>query len=168
MGLAIVDDQGQMAVVESLQGTPSGVRITPLSSFLERSLDAKGRPKVIVGRFYPPYHRLIPAAIHEAKQLIGKPYDPYFSLNNDAYYGSELIYEAFRLANHGTPLFHLRTVSFINPDTHEIYPFWDNWSFQHGKKAPPELQIVDPGSMSTSSKLRIVHVYGIPYFRKNL
>ncbi len=167
MALTVVDDEGHLAVIESLQEKTAGVRMTPLPSFLERSLDTQGRPKVIVGRLYHAYQRLIPAAVQEARQLIGKPYDPYFSLDNDAYYGSELIYEVFRMANHGRPIFPLTSVSFMNPDTQEIYPSWDNWFFQHGSPAPPELQIADPGTLSRSSKLRIVHMYGIPSLRTN-
>ena len=53
-------------------------------------------PKVIVGRLKPEYSNLIDDAIIFLKSKLGVPYDDLFLLNNDSYYCSELIYEAFK------------------------------------------------------------------------
>jgi hypothetical protein len=88
VGIVARDANGQTIVLEAVS---KGVVATDLQTFLNRSVDTKGRPKVMAGRLKKPYRHLIPAAIKEAEALKGKPYDRSFEIDNDAYYCSELM-----------------------------------------------------------------------------
>lgn len=159
VGIAAVDDNGDLVVVEAVS---SGVEITPLRTFLGRSLDTKGRPKVVVGRLKKAYHHLIAPAIEEALALEGKPYDRVFAVDNDAYYCSELVYEMFRRANDNTPVFTLQPMTFREPGTGHALQTWREYFSALGVSIPEGRPGINPGGISRSAALTIVHSYGDP------
>ena len=59
VGIVTADDKNNFVVIEAVS---SGVGVTPLQTFLARSSDANGCPKVVVGRLKKPYRHLIPEA----------------------------------------------------------------------------------------------------------
>ncbi len=159
VGIVAKDDSGNFVVVEALT---NGVEVTPLQTFLDRSFDVKHRPKVVVGRLKQHYRCLIPLAIKEALALKGKPYDKVFVINNEAYYCSELIYEIFLRANDGNPVFTLRPMTFNDPDTRATFPVWREYFSELGVSIPEGEIGINPGSISCSPVLTIIHQYGIP------
>jgi len=72
VGIVAKDNDGNFIVIEALL---TGVGVTPLDVFLNRSLDTKYRPKVAVGRLKQEYRHLIPVALEQAFALDGRPYD---------------------------------------------------------------------------------------------
>jgi len=159
VGIAVKDDADDFAVIEAL---PQGVAVTPLQNFLNRSFDKKGQPKVVVGRLKPSLRHLIPLALKEALALKAKPYDKTFVIGNKSYYCSELIYEMFLKANENNPVFTLHPMTFKNPDTGEIFSVWQEYFAQLGMAVPQGRPGINPGGISRSSALTIIHVYGIP------
>ena len=159
VGMVMRVDGAGVTVVEAVS---AGVRETPLSDFLARSHDANGRPKVIVGRLSPAYRRLIPGALREAKRFEGLPYDSRFAIGDDAFYCSELIYEVFRLANGGNPVFQLGPMTFKDPDTGKTFPAWTDYYAKLNAVIPEGEPGLNPGGLSRSSKVDIVYVYGAP------
>ncbi len=153
------DLDGGLFVLEAVK---EGVVATSLDTFLGRSRDANGRPKVLVGRLRRAYRHLIPTAVAEASSLKGKPYDRVFDLHNDAYYCSELIYLCFRNANGGTPVFDLGPMTFVDPDTQETFPAWKTYFAELAVPIPEGKPGLNPGGISRSPVLHIVHAYGIP------
>lgn len=152
--------QGGDAEYVVLEASTQGVVETPIDSFLYRSTDQMGAPKVLVGRLKPPQQSLITPAIQYAIKQRGKAYDPLFNLNNDQFYCSELLYFAFKEANKGTPIFQLRPMTYKDPATGKPFPAWVNHFQELGKFIPEGQPGLNPGSMSRSIYLDIVHAYG--------
>ena len=159
VGIAAKNNDGNFIIIEAVS---DGVQATPLQTFLNRSFDANGQPKVIIGRLKPQHRHLIPAAIKEAIALQGKPYDKVFAIDNDRYYCSELIYEIFLQANDNKPVFKLQPMTFAEPDTEEIMLVWKEYFAELDVPVPQGQLGINPGGISCSPALTIVHIYGIP------
>jgi hypothetical protein len=159
VGVVAETDRGNLVVIEAVSG---GVEVTPLRTFLGRSFDAKGRPKVAVGRLKKPYRHLIPSALREAFALKGKPYDKVFAIDNEAFYCSELIYEIFLQANDGSPVLTLQPMTFKDPDTGKTLPAWQEYFSELSVRIPEGQLGINPGGISRSPVLTIVYEYGVP------
>lgn len=158
VGMVILSDDGPQVI----EATTAGVVLTDLKDFLSRSFDANGNSKVIVGRVNDSYAKLIPQATQHAQSLLGKKYDHVFDIKNDTYYCSELIYEAFKHANDGESLFRLFPMTFIDPDTQETFGIWTKYYRDLGVAIPEGEFGLNPGGISLSDEIEIVHMYGIP------
>ncbi len=159
VGIVAKSEDGRLVVIEA---TSTGVNTVPVRQFLQRSLDKDRRPKVLAGRLKPQFAHLIPTAIRHAKSLKGKPYDKVFDCNNDAYYCSELVHFSFMQANAGKPVFQMQPMTFLDPDTSETFGIWEEY-FQKLRVPVPEGQPgINPGGISRSPVLNIIHAYGHP------
>ncbi len=145
-----------------LEAVSEGVRVIPLGQFLERSKDAQNSPKVVVGRLKTEHQPLVPAAVEYGLSLAGRPYDRVFEIGNDAYYCSELIFEMFAHANGSEPVFHLQPMTFKDPDSGATLPVWAEYFDQQGVPVPEGRPGINPGGISRSPRIDIVHLYGTP------
>jgi len=159
VGIAMRGDDGNDLVIEAVS---DGVCVTPLRVFLQRSLDANHQPKVVVGRLELSLRHLIPRALNEALALKGKPYDKAFEVGNDRYYCSELVHVAFFRANNNERVFALRPMTFRDPDSGTLLPAWRTYFSELGVPVPEGEPGINPGAISRSPALTIVHAYGIP------
>lgn len=159
VGMAIQDEQNDIQIIEAVS---AGVVITPLDEFLNRARDENGNSKVIVGRVDANHQSLIPSAIRFAQGKLGQAYDEIFDINNDKYYCSELIYDAFKYAHDGIPLFYLKPMTFVDPDTGKTFPIWADYYQDLGEEIPEGKPGLNPGGISQSQYINIVHVYGKP------
>jgi len=161
VGLVAGDANGAIVVIEAVA---AGVVATPLHAFLARSLDDEHRPKVLVGRLnpaaVPDCRRLISLAVEQAHALKGNAYDKQFLIGNDSYYCSELVYEAFRRANDGRPVFHLEPMTFKRRGSGEPLAAWRTYFAGLGAAIPEGSPGINPGGISRSPVLTIVHEYG--------
>ena len=151
----IVSDDGKLKVLEAI---PPKVILTELENFLSRSKDKDGNPKVIVGRLKKEYEKTIPKAVEFAHKKIGVDYDGIFLMNNNSYYCSELLYEAFSKDS----IFQLQAMTFLHPDSGDTLQTWKDYYAELGVKIPENELGINPGIMSLSKKIEIVHIYGIP------
>ena len=158
IGMVILSKDGPQVI----EATTKGVVITDLKTFLSRSNDKNGDSKVIVGRVNETHSELIPDAVQYAQYLLGKKYDHVFDIKNDTYYCSELVYEAFKYANGGEELFQLYPMTFIDPETNETFGIWSNYYSELGKSIPEGKPGLNPGGISKSDEIEIIHIFGIP------
>jgi len=150
----LIKDAEEWFVLEAIS---QGVSQTPLQDFLNRHLDQAGNPKIIVGRLKAPQRHLIPQALTYASSLIGKPYDAYFDLENDAYYCSELIHLSLQKANKGKPVFTLHPMTFKDPDTKESFGIWVSYFQALGAEIPENQPGLNPGGMSLDPAIDIIY-----------
>ncbi len=159
-----------VGMVESVDGPEAivfeavgaGVVETPLSEFLARSADPTGKPKVLVGRLDMEHQSLIPAALATARKFLGRPYDSVYAMDNTSFYCSELVYESLREANGGVPIFSLAPMTFKDPRTAKTFPPWQAYYDALGVVIPEGEAGLNPGGISRSPYVRIVHAYGKP------
>lgn len=135
-----------------LEAIPAEVTTTRIDSFLNNSLDSLSNPKVIVGRLKVEYRYLIKDAIRFLNGKIGVKYDDEFLLNNEKYYCSELIYEAFKKED----VFELAPMNFMNKEN-KIMPIWQNYYDKLNMKVPQGELGINPGLMSISNKIDIIY-----------
>ncbi len=158
IGLIIKNNNNKLVVLEAIG---KNVHETDIDKFLNRNSDKQGNPKVIVGRLKSRYIKLIPLATKYAKDLTNRPYDNVFDINNNSYYCSELIYYAFLKANNNIAFFKLFPMTFIDPETNKTFPAWTDY-YNTLKCEIPEGKLgLNPGSISRSEKIEIVHYYYI-------
>lgn len=159
IGIVSRVDGNRVWVIEAVS---EGVVETPLRSFLRRSKDQSGNPKVLVGRLEPATSTLIPGAIAAARNYLGRPYDSVYTIGPDTFYCSELIYQAFMEANQGQPVFELAPMTFMDPATSRPFPAWAGYYGELKTPIPEGQPGLNPGGISRSPRVRIVHAYGIP------
>ena len=135
------------------------VHLTPLQNFANRQLDGKGKMKLVHGRLKKQYQYLNKAAIKYALAKLSTPYDDAFLYNNGKYYCSELIYDAYLTANKGKPVFQLFPMTFIDPDTKQIFPAWVDYYKALGIEIPEGKPGCNPGGLSVSDKIDILSYY---------
>lgn len=145
----VIRENDSLKVIEAIG---AGVVITPLEDFKRRS------SKFQVARLKKKDDAFVQRAIRYAISLKGKPYDEVFLLNNDRYYCSELLYEAFKAANYGKEVFELSPMTFKAPNTHEYYPVWVDYYSKLKCPIPEGKPGLNPGGISRSSKLELIDV----------
>jgi hypothetical protein len=145
----VIEEHDSLKVIEAIGAS---VQVTSLKEFKQRS------NKIVVARLKKMNEGIITRAVAYAKSLKGKPYDDVFLLNNDRYYCSELLYESFKVANHGKPIFELAPMTFMDPATKAYYPIWVDYYHELNCPIPEGKPGLNPGSISRSDQLEILQV----------
>lgn len=144
----------------ALEAISEGVVLTPIDNFLERSLDSSGKPKVIVGRLKKEYQHLNIKATEYAINQIGTVYDDKFIINNNKYYCSELIYDAYKRANNNQEVFRLYPMTFKPFNSDDFFPVWEEY-YKNLEIEIPEGELgINPGGISRSDYITIIFKYG--------
>lgn len=150
----VIKDNNSLKVIEA---SPPVVKITNLEDFFKQS------NKIIVGRLKQDYKNSLDDAVKFMKQKINIEYDEFFVLDNERYYCSELIYEAFKKHQ----IFTLQPMTFMNPSTGDTLKAWKNYYNNIEMEIPEGKLGINPGIMSLSNKIDIIHVYEKPSRMKN-
>ena len=153
-GIYYVDTNGKKSVIEAFN---DGVVLTDIDVFMNRYLTNDLKPKIVVGRLVDTLHSLIPYAIKNALIHLGKSYDYEFDLENDKIYCSELIYFAYRY-NSGDYIFETNPMTFICVDN-EVQSYWQEYFKLLGVPVPEGKEGINPGAISRSKHIKIVHYY---------
>ena len=154
IGLVVLDND----TLKVLEAIPPKVVLTDMKSFFNRSFDQEGRSKIIVGRLKDKFQHTIKDAIIYAKRKIEMKYDEVFLMNNNSYYCSELIFEAFEKDS----IFKLKPMTFLHPETNDTLTVWKNYYSELGIKIPQNEAGINPGIMSLSEKIEMIYFYGTP------
>jgi hypothetical protein len=158
------DNTKQVYLIESLG---NGVQEITIDKFLGRSFDDKKRPKVLVGRLNDFSEHELDKVVQRIRSFIGKPYDNLFNVGDDKYYCSELVHEVFRKgyksdSEAGKPLFKMEKMTFNDPKDGKIMPVWKDYFGKLGSPIPEGKPGINPGSISRSKHITIMHGYGCP------
>ncbi len=131
-----------------LEAIEKGVTKTPLKEFIN------AKSIVVVGRLNVKYQSVIAKSIDRIKKQIGKPYDNYFSAENDAYYCSELIQQHY--LQNDTPIFAPIKMTFKNLKTDKFPAYWVKYFKELNVPISEGKEGSNPGQLSTSDKIMIV------------
>lgn len=154
MGLVCMKEN-QPFVIEALG---NNVQLTPLDVFLQRSVDAKGKPRAVVGEIPDSMRAVADTAVMIALSQIGMPYDDAFLPNNGKWYCSELIAYAFNKAAHRT-LFPNAPMTFKDPESGAFMPAWIEYYNELEQPIPEGKPGCNPGGMSRAPFLKIEMPY---------
>ena len=151
----VVKKNGELKVLEAIS---SGVQLTSVETFLNRNLINK-KPKVVVAQLKPAYKSYIKKAIKFGETLIGLPYDHAYTLGDNSYYCSELMYEMFHKANPKIETFQLRPMTFKDPSTNKTMDFWIDYYKKLQTKIPEGELGLNPNGMSISPNINLIYDY---------
>lgn len=135
-----------------LEAIKTSVRLTPLNAFLSYTTK-----KPVLGRLQKAYQPLIPAATAYGLSCLGMPYDDAFLPDNQKYYCSELLYDAFLSAQKGRPFFPLPPMTFRMPGTDQFFPDWVTYFQKLQMEIPEGKPGCNPGGLLQSGKFDIIY-----------
>lgn len=144
LGLVVVENEN----IWVLEAAGSAVRKVTLEQFKQST-----KKPILVTRVRAKYQNKIPDVIAFAEQQIGVPYDDAFLLNNQKYYCSELIYDAFAHA-FGVPFFSMQPMTFKQPGSEDFFPAWVAYYQELGIEIPEGALGCNPANFSQSKKLK--------------
>lgn len=149
--IGIVEKQGRIFYV--LHAAPKdGSQKQNLVDFIN---DQKAdNQKVVLYRLKPEFQFAIPAALENAENLLGKPYNFNYILNDDSLYCSDFIERIFRKDN----IFKLEPMTFKDPKTGETNTFWQEFYAKKGLKVPEGQLGCNPNGLAASDKLTRIKV----------
>lgn len=152
----VSDTSGREPIV--IEAYNDGVNEVTLSTFLGRSADANGKPRVMVGRLKPEYQYLVPPAVAAAQQQLGQPYNGDFLPSSKGFYCSQLIYYAFKEANKAD-FFVLCPMNFKDLKTHRYPDAWLRYFDDMHEIIPQGVLGTNPAAISLDPRLTIVFDY---------
>ena len=118
-----------------------------LQNFIDS--EKKKNQKLVLFRLKQEYQWAIIPAITSAHQMLGKPYNFNYILNENEYYCSDFIERAFREAH----IFTLEPMSFMNPATGKTDEFWQKYYSEKGMEVPEGKPGCNPNGLARSPKL---------------
>ena len=104
---------------------------------------------LVIYRLNNQFQHVIPNAIHQAKAMLGKPYNWTYILNENAYYCSDFIERAFK----NDKIFEMIPMNFKNPKTGEIDDFWIEFYKKQNLEVPQDYPGTNPNQLAESNKL---------------
>lgn len=146
MGLVFVEND----TLKIIEAAGNAVRKVLLTEFLQKSKHPHW-----VGRLKPEFQALIPEAITFAQAQLGMPYDDAYLYDNEAYYCSELMYDAFLYARQ-KPLFTLAPMTFKSPKSDTFFAPWVAYYQNLGKEIPEGELGCNPGGMANEDVFEFV------------
>jgi hypothetical protein len=112
--------------------------------------------KMIIGKLKPKYQKYASAALSRACSHLGKGYDYAFDFENDLYYCSKLVYDAFVYASGDPHFFETPNMTFKKEGSDDFLPYWIEYFEKQDISVPEGKPGINPNGLSRSEKLRII------------
>ena len=157
----VVKKNGKLKVLEAVS---SGVQLTSIETFLKRNL-VNNKPKVVAARLKSEFKPFIKKAIKYGETLIGLSYDNAYTIGDNSYYCSELVYEMFHNADPNKETFQLKPMTFKDSSTNKTLDFWVEYYQRLQTKIPEGELGINPNGMSVSPNIILMYDY---YLAKKL
>lgn len=145
-----------IGIIEIVQDVPYLIHASGSKGSVKEPLDSlTARPDIrryVVYRIDSTYKNAIPEAIRKANQMLGKPYNRSYILNDTSYYCSDFVERAFRHIG----LFKLEPMTFKNPMTGLFDDFWIKFYARQGIEIPEGQPGCNPNGMAACP-----HIYRI-------
>lgn len=142
--------EGRPSVIEAVPGR--GVCVTPIDSFMSRSVAADGIPLVVVGRVTGNVD--IGKSLDGVRRFIGCRYDSLYLPGNREIYCSELVQMSFVDSNENL-IFKPIPMTFRDASG-RIPDYWTRFYARHGMPVPEGRDGTNPGEMSRRKNVRIL------------
>lgn len=136
-----------------IEAIGKSVVLTPYQEFKSRT-----KNPLYLGRVKPEHEHLIDSAISFAIKQIGVPYDEPFLYNNQKYYCSELIYDAFKSSNQNNPFFELEPMTFKTPNSNNYIKTWVDYYKKLNINIPEGKPGINPAGISRSNKINWIGI----------
>lgn len=154
--VALIETDGKK--IEVLDTTPEmGSIKRPISNFIARNKNKR----IVLYRLKNKYKNTIPAAISKANQMLGKPYNISYILNESSYYCSDFIERSFRDAH----IFELKPMTFINPKTQQTDLYWQKFYSELNLVVPEGKLGCNPNGLSKSNKIQKIKIINSSSFK---
>lgn len=147
VGIIYRNKKGQIMIIEAIG---KGVVLTPIQKVLQRSKNT-----CYIGRLRASDTIMVQQIIAFALKQEGRPYDDGFIYGNGKYYCSELVYDAFKAANHQQPFFKMQPMTYKIPGSNETFPAWQKYFAQLHLPVPEGQPGCNPGGIASSGKLKM-------------
>lgn len=125
-----------MGLIEVVEGVPYILHASSRKGCVREPLDNMAKhydvQQYVIYRIDDKYKDAIPEAMAIAHQMVGKPYNWSYRLNDSSYYCSDFVERAFRPIG----LFKLEPMTFKNPKTGEFDEFWVKFYAKQGMEVP--------------------------------
>ncbi|MCL2167660.1 MAG: hypothetical protein FWH59_00870 [Lentimicrobiaceae bacterium] len=148
VGIVNVTDTG-IFVIEAVPY--KGVIYTNLKDF---ETENKNAP-LYIAKLIPEYQKYTNGALRRACSNLGKGYDYTFDLENDLFYCSELVYDAYAYASGDPIFFETPNMTFKKEGTDEFLLYWVEYFEKNNHAIPEGKPGINPIGLSRSNKLRI-------------
>lgn len=153
------DSFSHIGLIEIIQGIPYILHATGSKGSVKESLDNmigdNDRQQYVVYRIDSMYMEAIPKALEKAHQMLGKPYNWSYVLNDSSYYCSDFVERAFR----HIALFRLEPMTFKNPQTGTFDDFWLSFYDKLGIAVPEGELGCNPNGLAASTKIYRVGIF---------
>lgn len=142
----IVKQNDSLKVIEAIGNR---VQYTDLYKFMSRTKNAHAIARPKANKKFD-----LDKALNFANAQIGVPYDDEFIYNNNKYYCSELIYDAFMNGNNNKPFFVLEPMTFKPLGSDTYFKVWIDYYAKLQMLVPEGELGINPGGISRSKKIK--------------
>jgi len=148
----LIEENKELYIIAA--GTINGVEIMQLQTFLDKSAATQDNKPIVIAKRLKDTS-FVQNAVERAKTLIGRPFDFAFLPNNNAIYGSELVYESY-LDDNNNPLFASHQM-FFRDSTGNTSDKWISYFKSYNLDVPVGEYGTNPNDMANDTILEEVY-----------